>query len=85
VPLRRWRDRPPAEECDLGDAANGAVDSPCSATCEILGSCTGSGFRATTRATARRRGCCGNAISEGDEECDDGNNISDDLCNGSCF
>jgi hypothetical protein len=76
----------PAEECDLGDAANGAVDSPCSATCEILGSCTGSGFPCDDASDCPSgEGCCGNAIAEGNEECDDGNNISDDLCNGSCI
>jgi cysteine-rich repeat protein len=76
---------PPAEECDLGDAANGAVDSPCSATCEILGSCTGSGFPCDEASDCPSgEGCCGDAITEGNEECDDGNNIPDDLCSGAC-
>jgi len=75
----------PAEECDLGDAANGAVDSPCSATCEILGSCTGSGFACDEASDCPSgEGCCGNSIADGDEECDDGNNIPDDLCSGAC-
>jgi cysteine-rich repeat protein len=76
---------PPAEECDLGDANNGAVDSPCSATCEILGSCTGSGFACDEASDCPSgEGCCGNSITEGTEECDDGNNIPDDLCAGTC-
>ena len=76
---------PPNEECDLG-AANGAVDSPCSATCEILGSCTVSGFPCDEASDCPSgEGCCGDSVTEGDEECDDGNNISDDLCSGACI
>ncbi len=76
---------PPTEECDLGDAANGAVDSPCSATCEILGSCTGSGLPCDDVGDCPSgQGCCGNSITDGNEECDDGNNIPDDLCSGAC-
>ena len=75
----------PTEECDLGDADNGALDSPCSVTCEILGSCTGSGFACDEESDCPSgEGCCGNSITEGSEECDDGNNIGDDLCAGTC-
>lgn len=77
---------PPAEECDLGDAVNGAVDSPCSATCEIVGSCTGSNTPCDEASDCPSgEGCCGNSITDGDEECDDGNNIPDDLCSGQCI
>lgn len=77
---------PPAEECDLGDAVNGAVDSPCSATCEIVGTCTGSNTPCDEASDCPSgEGCCGNSITDGDEECDDGNNIPDDLCSGQCI
>ena len=75
----------PSEECDLGVAANGAPGSPCSATCEILGTCTGSSTACDEVGDCPvGEGCCGDGVQEGDEECDDGNNISDDLCDGTC-
>jgi hypothetical protein len=75
----------PSEECDLGDAANGAPGSPCSATCQILGTCTGSSTACDAVGDCPPgEGCCGDAIRDGDEECDDGNNIPDDLCDGTC-
>ncbi len=75
----------PNEECDLGPA-NGAVDSPCSATCEILGTCTGSNTACDDVGDCPvGEGCCGNSITDGNEECDDGNNIPDDLCSGQCI
>ncbi len=77
---------PPAEECDLGSAANGAPGSPCSATCQILGTCTGSMTACDEVGDCPPgEGCCGDAVRDGDEECDDGNNIPDDLCDGSCI
>jgi cysteine-rich repeat protein len=76
---------PPSEECDLGDAANGAPDSPCTATCEIAGKCTQTGTSCDDASDCPPgEGCCGNGILEGDEECDDGNNIPDDLCANTC-
>ena len=77
---------PPSEQCDLGDAVNGAPDSPCTATCQIAGKCTGSGTACDDASDCPAgQGCCGNAIREGDEECDDGNNIPDDLCANDCI
>jgi hypothetical protein len=76
---------PPAEECDLGAVNNGAPGSPCSATCEILGTCTGSMTACDEVGDCPvGEGCCGDAVQSGDEECDDGNNIPDDLCDGTC-
>jgi len=75
----------PNEECDLGDLANGAPGSPCSATCQILGTCTGSSTACDQVSDCPLgEGCCGDASRDGDEECDDGNNIPDDLCDGTC-
>jgi hypothetical protein len=76
----------PSEECDLGDGVNGAPNSPCNATCLIAGECTGSGMSCNDAGDCPPgQGCCGNAVVEGDEECDDGNAIGDDLCNNDCI
>jgi len=73
----------PVEECDLGASFNGSP--PCSTTCEIIGACTGSGAVCTDASECPPgEGCCGNQILEGDEACDDGNIIEDDLCTSSC-
>jgi hypothetical protein len=73
----------PNEECDLGAGLNGAP--PCSSTCQTIGSCTGTGTICETAAECPvGQGCCLNGILEGDEECDDGNIISDDLCDNTC-
>ncbi len=74
----------PSEECDLGLGLNGPP--PCSATCEIIGTCTQSGDPCKVAADCPipGEGCCGNSIEEGDEECDDGNSIQDDLCTNAC-
>jgi cysteine-rich repeat protein len=76
----------PSEQCDLGDANNGQLGSPCSATCGVIGTCTQSGGTCETAADCpiSGEGCCGNAVPEGDEQCDDGNVIDDDACNDSC-
>jgi cysteine-rich repeat protein len=74
----------PSERCDLG-AENGQPDSPCSATCQIVGHCTGSGDVCEDASDCPPgEGCCGNAVVEGDEGCDDGNSIAGDACNNSC-
>ncbi len=75
----------PGEKCDLGDGVNGMPGVPCTADCKIIGKCTGSGDPCQTAAQCPAgQGCCGNAVPEGDEQCDDGNAIPDDLCNNSC-
>jgi hypothetical protein len=76
----------PSEECDLGDGTNGAPASPCTASCEIAGMCTGSGTPCDDAGDCPPgQGCCGNSVREGDEECDDGNVIPDDLCANDCI
>jgi hypothetical protein len=75
----------PSEECDLGLGLNGPP--PCSAQCEIVGKCTQTGGTCKVASDCPDfpdEGCCGNSIEEGDEECDDGNNIQDDLCTNAC-
>jgi hypothetical protein len=73
----------PSEECDLGAGLNGSP--PCSDDCEVIGACTGSGDICETAAECPPgEGCCGNALQEGDEGCDDGNIVNDDLCTNSC-
>lgn len=73
----------PNEQCDLGAGLNGLP--PCSNTCQRIGACTGSGEICQTAAECPPgEGCCLNAVQEGDEECDDGNIIPDDLCDNSC-
>lgn len=86
----------PSEQCDLG-GQNGAVDSPCSATCTISGTCTRSMAACTLGSDcaqfAAGEGCCGNNVRDDvdgmggvvpDEDCDDGNTVEDDLCDSSC-
>lgn len=74
----------PSEKCDLGDQ-NGVPDSPCSATCQVIGKCTTSGDVCETAADCPPgEGCCGNAEVEGPEQCDDGNNINGDACDNVC-
>jgi cysteine-rich repeat protein len=76
----------PSEECDLGLGNNGPP--PCSSTCEIIGFCTQNPTE-ICKVPADcpdpiNEGCCGNGVKEGDEQCDDGNNVSDDLCTPFC-
>ena len=78
---------PPNETCDLGDEFNGIEGSPCSANCQVVGKCTQTGGtceKAEDCPNYPAEGCCGNAVVEGDEECDDGNPIPDDECSNSC-
>ena len=76
---------PPNEQCDLGDAFNGQPGSPCTAGCLIQGHCTGSGATCHDASDCPAgQGCCGNAVREGDEQCDDGNANPDDTCDNSC-
>src|SRR5262249_36820771 len=71
---------PPFEECDLG-SANGGPFSRCSANCQVVGNCTMSGSECESASDCPPgEGCCGNAVVEVSEECDDGNSIPDDLC-----
>jgi cysteine-rich repeat protein len=75
----------PSEGCDLGDAVNGQPGSPCSATCQVNGRCTGTGQPCETASQCPvGQGCCGNGTPEGDEQCDDGNAIDDDVCANTC-
>jgi len=77
----------PNEACDLGDEFNGAEGSPCSADCHIIGTCTQTEGPCETAEDCPNypaEGCCGNAVQEGDEACDDGNPIPDDECSNSC-
>jgi len=75
----------PSEACDLGDAFNGEPGQPCTASCEIAGHCTVSGTLCDEASDCPSgQGCCGNAIRENDEQCDDGNGIEDDICDNSC-
>ena len=76
---------PPNEECDRSLSLNGPP--PCSANCLIIGACTH--HPATICRTAADcpdvgEGCCLNGVKEGDEECDDGNTVDDDLCTSEC-
>lgn len=85
----------PAEECDLG-MSNGPP-SPCSLTCTIAGTCTRAmtvcdeGIDCPDFANGE--GCCGDNVRDDvdgpggvvpDEDCDDGNDINDDLCSNIC-
>lgn len=74
----------PSEQCDLG-AGNGVPPNPCSATCTILGSCTGSGGACDEASDCPAgEGCCGNGLTDGDEQCDDGNGNPNDDCDNAC-
>ena len=74
----------PSEHCDLGPQ-NGQPGSPCSATCGVLGTCTGSGDPCEDASDCPPgEGCCGNNVTEGDEQCDDGNGIAGDNCTNEC-
>jgi hypothetical protein len=76
----------PSEACDLGDAFNGDPGQPCTADCEIAGHCTVSGTLCDEASDCPvGQGCCGNAIRENDEQCDDGNGIADDICDDCTF
>ncbi|MGH7786483.1 MAG: hypothetical protein ACRERC_06420 [Candidatus Binatia bacterium] len=85
----------PAEECDLG-LSNGS-GSPCSLTCTITGTCTRA-MTACSQGSdcpqfAAGEGCCGDNVRDDadgpggvvpDEDCDDGNDVDDDLCDNVC-
>jgi hypothetical protein len=74
----------PAEQCDLG-ANNGQPNFPCSATCTVLGSCTGgTALCAQASDCPVGEGCCGDRVVTAPEECDDGNGIDDDDCDNQC-
>lgn len=75
----------PSETCDLGTANNGQPDIPCSATCQIIGTCTGSMTACEDASDCPvGEGCCGNNVIEGPETCDDGNGINGDACSNQC-
>src|SRR5262249_13165761 len=77
---------PPSEECDLG-GLNGQSGQPCSAGCQVQGACLGgasSGVDCTEDVDCPGGTCCGNAEPTPPEECDDGNQITDDTCSNSC-
>jgi cysteine-rich repeat protein len=75
------------EECDDG---NGNDDDLCDNTCKLPeptgeGTCKSSGGACTLASECPTgEGCCGNGIVERNEQCDDGNDISDDLCKNTC-
>jgi hypothetical protein len=74
----------PSEKCDLG-SENGLPDVPCSATCQIIGHCTGSDAPCEDASDCPvGEGCCGNDVVEGPEQCDDGNGINGDQCDNDC-
>jgi hypothetical protein len=81
----------PSEQCDLGNdpntpGFNGDPNGPCSGDCRISGQCTGSGDPCQSADDCPPgQGCCGNAVTESPEECDDGNSIDDDLCTSQCL
>jgi thrombospondin type 3 repeat protein len=71
----------PSEACDLGFGQNGQPGQPCTAACEVAGHCTGSNAACDDVSDCPSgQGCCGDGLTEGDEQCDDGNGIADDLC-----
>jgi cysteine-rich repeat protein len=75
----------PSETCDLGSANNGQPGIPCSATCQVIGSCTNSMTACETAADCPPgEGCCGNNVVESPEQCDDGNGINGDACDNAC-
>jgi cysteine-rich repeat protein len=75
------------EECDDG---NGIDDDSCDNACMASeptgeGTCKSSGDECTVASECPEgEGCCGNGIVERNEQCDDGNDISDDLCKNTC-
>jgi YVTN family beta-propeller protein/cysteine-rich repeat protein len=72
------------EQCDLG-AENGEPGSGCSADCQAVGQCTGGATACQVAGDCPpTRGCCGNGVVEGDEECDDGNHVDLDCCSALC-
>jgi hypothetical protein len=88
----------PSEQCDLGafNQDPNHPDSLCTAECRIQGSCTNDPLQVCTVAEdcsddpidpedPNAPGCCGNGTQEGEEECDDGNPVDDDLCTNACL
>jgi len=74
----------PSEQCDLG-GANGVPPNPCSATCTVIGTCTGSTAACDDASDcAVGEGCCGDGMVDGDEQCDDGNGNPNDDCDNAC-
>jgi hypothetical protein len=74
----------PSEQCDLG-ANNGQAGFPCSATCTVLGTCTGGTvFCDEAGDCPSGEGCCGDLVVTAPEECDDGNGVDDDNCDNLC-
>lgn len=72
------------EKCDLG-ARNGQSGSGCSTDCRVIGRCTVSQTACTTAAECPSgEGCCGNAMLDVGEQCDDGNLLAGDCCSSSC-
>lgn len=71
------------EQCDDG---NGAPSDGCSSTCklELPGPTEANGWKCPTVGQPCVRTNCGDAISEGSEQCDDGNNYSGDSCGPFC-
>jgi cysteine-rich repeat protein len=76
------------EQCDLAVAncAPGVCcETSCDSSCQLIGHCTGSEACCSNDSQCTSgEGCCGNAVVEGDEECDDGNQVDGDCCSTSC-
>lgn len=72
------------EKCDLG-GLNGQPGSGCSSDCLVVGICTGSQAACTTASQCPPgEGCCGNAMLDPAEQCDDGNRAPGDCCSPGC-
>jgi cysteine-rich repeat protein len=72
------------EKCDRG-GLNGQPGSGCSSDCRVVGRCTVSQTACSTAAECPSgEGCCGNAMLDASEQCDDGNLAAGDCCSPSC-
>jgi cysteine-rich repeat protein len=78
----------PGEQCDLGGfncSPGQYCQSGCTYDCRVIGQCTGSQAACTTAAECPTgQGCCGNAVMEPGEQCDDGNLQNGDCCSSAC-
>jgi cysteine-rich repeat protein len=78
----------PCERCDLGTAncAPGTTcASGCTARCGLVGHCTGSGVPCARASDCPGgQGCCGDAVPDAAEQCDDGNALAGDCCDPQC-
>jgi cysteine-rich repeat protein len=74
----------PGEACDVG-GGNGAPGTGCSTDCRLVGGCGDSGEPCTTTGDCPAgEPCCGDAVVDDGEECDDGNRLDGDCCSRTC-